>query len=456
MDIKQAKNIYCLGIGGIGVSALARILFAMGKNVSGSDIKESVITKSLEDLGMDVDIGPNPAKITPEPDLVIYSQDIPKDDLDFITSPKISQAQALGDLMVEKYGIGVTGTNGKSTTTALLGLILERANLDPTVLIGSTLSHKNESDKFQANARYGKGEYLVVESDEYHRKMLFNKPKMIIVTNVAEDHLDYYNDLSDIKSAFLEYAKSIGPEGILIFNADDHNTVDVCKHVACHKFTFGIHHYADLQAVNCKIGNREQIADLHYDDEMIGQIVLKVPGIFNMSNALGAILAAIKLGVEFDVIKQTLAEFNGLWRRFEEVGNHYLKPVISDYAHHPAGVELTIQAAREFFPNKKILVVFQPHHRNRTKALFGDFVEALVTADEIILPEIFDVTGREHGEDISSEQLVEELTKKGAKATYAKDLSQTEKLIKEKIKHFDLVLMMGAGDIDNLARKMVK
>ncbi len=456
MDIKQAKSVYCLGIGGIGVSGIARILFAMGKKVSGSDLKESIITKSLEDLGIEVDIGPNPGKIKPEPDLVIYSQDIPKADLDLISVPKISQAQALGELMADKYGIGVTGTNGKSTTTVILGLILERANLDPSVLVGSMVSKKNESEKFQTNSRYGHGEYFVAESDEYHRKMLENKPKMIVITNIAEDHLDYYTDLSDIKSAFFEYAKSMGPDGILIYNADDHNTVDVCKHVACHKFTFGTHHYADLQGINLKIGNRQQTIDLHLNDEMIGTITLKVPGIFNMSNALGAILVAIKLGVEFDVIKQTLEEFNGLWRRFEEVGNMFLKPVISDYAHHPTGVGLTIQAAREFYPGKKILVVFQPHHRNRTKALFGDFVESLVTADELIIPEIFDVTGREHGEAISSSQIVDELKKKGAIATFAKDLVEAEKMIREKIKHFDLLLLMGAGDIDSLARKLVK
>ena len=456
MTIKDAKNIYCLGIGGIGVSGLARLFLSMGKQVSGSDLKQSQITEELQKLGIQVSIGPNPENLPDKPDLVIYSQAVPLQDLDQFRAEKLSQAEAIGELMQDKFGIGVTGTNGKSTTTALLGLILDHADLDPTVLIGSILSPKNETEKFKANVRLGNGQYFVAESDEYRRKMLENKPKMIVVTNIALDHLDYYKNLDDIKSAFLEYIKLLPKDGILIYNADDHNTVDVCKHAACHKFTFGIHHYADLQAINQITDNNKQIFDLHYDDVKIGSFELHVPGLFNISNALGATLAAIKLGVKIKVIQKTLQDYAGIWRRFEVVGELQGKPVISDYAHHPAGVEQTIAAAKEFYPKKKILTVFQSHHRNRTKALFSEFVDSLVRADEIILSEIFDVAGREHGEKISSKMLMEELLKLGAKATFAKDLDETEKLIKEKVKNFDIILMMGAGDIDSLARKIVK
>jgi UDP-N-acetylmuramate--alanine ligase len=455
MTIKNAKSIYLLGIGGIGMSGLARLFLSMGKDVSGSDIKESEITKALEALTINVEIGPNPAKIRPAPDLLIYSQDVSAKDLELLDGPKLSQAQAIGELMEGKYGIGVTGTNGKSTTTALLGLVLEKADLDPTVLIGSLLSPKNESKKFVANARLGESEYVLSESDEYHRKMLENKPKMVVITNIDEDHLDYYKDLKDIKSAFSEYAKSITHDGILIYNADDHNTVDVCKFVDCHKFTFGIHHYADLQALNVKTENGIQSFDMHLNDEMIGKFRLAVPGSFNILNALGASLAAIKLGVTPKVISDCLAEYAGIWRRFEKVGTLQGKPVISDYAHHPAAIVQTIQAAKEFYPGKKILVVFQPHHRNRTKALFGEFVESMLMADDLILPEIYEVAGREHGEAISSMQLAEELKKQNVSVTFAHDLSETEKIILGKIKNFDVILLMGAGDIDNLARKII-
>jgi UDP-N-acetylmuramate--alanine ligase len=457
MSINQAKKIYCLGIGGIGVSGLARLFLSMGKEVSGSDLKQTQITNDLIKLGAKITVGPNQKSFNGF-DLLIYSNAVPEADLANISIPKLSHGQAIGELMEGKYGIGVTGTNGKSTTTALLGLILEKANMDLTVLVGSLLSPKNETEKFRGNARLGQSQFFVTESDEYARKMLLNKPKMIVITNIAEDHMDFYKTLADIKSAFLEYIKALPQDGILIYNADDHNAVEVCKHATCHKFTFGIHHYADLQAVNRVQGTTGsgQVFDMHYDDEMIGKFELPVPGLFNISNALGAALAAIKLGVKPEVIKKSLAEYVGLWRRFEKVGELNGKPVISDYAHHPAGLAATIQAAQEFYPGKKILIVFQPHQRNRTKSLFEEFVNALANVQEVIIPEIFDVPGREHGEDISSKQIVHELNKMGTKASFAKDLAEAGELIKEKVKDFDVVLMLGAGDIDDLARKLVE
>lgn len=456
MTLKDAKNIYCLGIGGIGVSGIARLLVAEGKTVHGSDLRESRITKELQALGVNVLIGPNPEKLGIVPDLIIYSQDVPTEDVGRLNFPKLSQAQAIGQLMEGKYGIGVTGTNGKSTTSAILGLILDQAGFDPMVLIGSLLSPKNKTEKFKANARFGLGKYFVTESDEYHRKMLENKPKMIVVTNIAEDHLDYYKDLNDIKSAFLEYVKSLPKDGILIYNADDRNTVEVCKHAECHKFTFGIYHYADLQALNVKSENGIQTFDLHLNDALIGGFKLHVPGLFNISNAIGAALSAIKLGVDAKAVQNSLDEYAGIWRRFEIVGKLDGKDVISDYGHHPAGVAGTIEAGKQFYPGKKVLTVFQPHHHNRTRELFGEFVDALISADEVILPEIFDVAGREHGEQVSSSQLADEVNKRGGKAIFARDLPATEILIRNKIKDFDVVLMMGAGDIDNLARKLVE
>ncbi len=456
MNIKQANKIYCVGIGGIGVSGLARLLLSLGSTVAGSDQRQSAITDDLAKLGIKIYIGQSEHDLRQfAPNVIVYSADVvnfnwPQE------IPKMSQAQALGQLMEGKFGIGVTGTNGKSTTSALLGLILEKAELDPSVLIGSQLSAKNESDKFKSNARLGGSEYFVAESDEYARKMLENKPKMIVITNIAADHLDYYKDLNDIKSAFSEYIRSLGEDGILIYNADDHNAVEVSKHANCHKFTFGIHHYADLQAINVKATGGQQTFDLHLNDQMVGNITLNVPGLFNVSNALGAILAALKIGVKFDAIKTVIADYAGIWRRFERVGELDGAIVISDYAHHPDGISATIEAAKQFYPGKKILTVFQPHHRNRTQKLFGEFVDSLLKADDVIVPEIFDVSGREHGEEISSAQIVDELKKQQVNAVFVKNLDDAEKIIRERAKSFDLILMMGAGDIDLLARKLVE
>ncbi len=464
MNFENVKKLYCIGIGGIGVSALARMFHAQGKQVAGSDMRQSSTTDELRDLGIKVFIGHAAENLSGKPDLVIYSEDISPDsngymeilEADKLGIPKMTYAKALGSLLDQKYGIGVTGTNGKSTTTAMLGLILEKAGFDPDVIVGSKISQANISQKFQANARVGAGKYFVAEADEYHRHMLEGHPKMIVVTNIEEDHLDYYKDLKDIKSAFLEYIKSLPKDGVVIYNADDHNTVEVCRQADCHKFTFGIDHYADLQAVNLKCGSGGQSFDLHLNDELIGKVEMHVPGKFNASNALGATLAALKLGVDFVDIKNTLENFAGIWRRFEIVGQLEGKPVISDYAHHPAGVAATIKAAKEFYPGKKIMVVFQPHHRNRTKALFGQFVESLEEADYVLLPEIFDVAGREHGENISSMDLIKDLQTKGQICDYAKDLDQAAEMIKQKLPQFDVVLCMGAGDIDIMARNLVK
>ncbi len=454
MTIKEAKNIHCLGIGGIGVSAVARIILAQGKNVSGSDLKSSNVTDGLQKLGIKISIGPN--SVPADADLVIYTPAVPEDELALIKIPKLSHGQAVGELMDGQYGIAVTGTNGKSTTTAMLGLILEQAGLEPTVLVGSLISPLNETAAFKANARLGTGRYFVAESDEYQGKMLQNRPRMIVMTNIAEDHLDYYQSLGEIKKAFLQYVMTLPPDGLLIYNADDHNTVEVCREAKCHKFTFGIKHYADLQAINLNATDGKQHFDLHLNDEKIGEFELPVPGAFNVSNALGATLAAIKLGVDSPMIAKTLAGYKGIWRRFEQVGTLEGKPVISDYAHHPDGITGTIEAAREFYPGKKVLAVFQPHHRNRTEKLKKEFVQSLLGADEVIMLEIFDVAGREQGEQISSADLVAEIKERGGIAAFAEDFTQAEALIRKRIGNFDAILMMGAGDIDQLARKLTR
>lgn len=459
------EKIYLIGIGGIGMSGLARIYKISGHDVSGSDLLESQTTQELKKFGIKVFLGHSAQQLLGEsPDAVVYSADITEQSPGFLELEAgrkqditvWSYAEALGKLMGErKHGIAVTGTNGKSTTTAMLGLILDAAKFDPMVLVGTKISPKNENEFFRANARYGLG-HCVMEADEYQRKMLSLKPNMIVLTNVAEDHLDYYKDLADIKSAFIDFVRALPKDGVLIFNADDHNTVEVAHHAACHKFSFGIHHYADLQALNIKLQAGRQVFDLHLNDQLVGTFELGVPGRFNILNALGASLAAIKLDVSPETIKQVLGEFAGTWRRFEKVGELGGKTIISDYGHHPAAIAATLEAVEEFYLGKTILLVFQPHHRNRTKKLFGEFVEALAKASDLIIPEIFEVAGREHGENISSNDLVLELNKLGAPARYAKDLEQTEQMVRERVKDFDIVILMGAGDIDVLARKLCK
>lgn len=466
IDLNKISKIYIVGIGGIGTSAVARFFSKLGKVVSGSDRIESSNTQDLEKLGIKVNIGHSDNYIDNSIDLLIYTEDITHDSQGYIEIEKakklqiliLSYAQALGMLMDGHYGIGVTGTNGKSTTAAILGLILDHAGLDPSVIIGSKLSKINETENFHANARFGLGKYFVCEADEYHRHMMDGKPQMIVLTNVAEDHLDYYKDLTDIKNAFSDYIGALPNDGVVIYNADDHNAVEVARNAHCHKLTFGIHHYGDVQALNLEVKDQKQHFDVHFKDELLFRCAVNIFGKYNISNILGAITATIKLGVDPEIIKQTIQEFSGIWRRFEKVGEINGKIIYSDYGHHPAAIAGVLEAIKDFYVGKKVLLVFQPHHHNRTKKLFGEFVESLIPSQYTIVVEIFDVTGREKtiDQDISSQDLVTEVKKLGGFAEYAKDLSATKDRVLEIIKDFDAVVFMGAGDIDNLAREIVK
>jgi UDP-N-acetylmuramate--alanine ligase len=462
--IKTAKSVHFIGIGGIGMSAIARICLGMGKKVSGSDMRKSLILDELGLGGADVKTGHSKDNILlNSPQVVVYSQDITENSPGFIelecakenNIPCITYAQALGQLASGHFTLAVTGTNGKSTTTALLALMMEEGGMDPSVVVGSKISLNNTSEKFKANARLGSGKYFIAEADEYHRHMMELSPNLTVITNVSEDHLDYYADLNEIKSAFGDFVGTLPPDGTLVFNADDHATVEVGRKAPYHKLTFGIHHYADMQALNVGSKEGEQSFDMHYKNENLGRVVLKMPGIFNVSNALAASLAALKMGVEFADIKKVLQNFAGIWRRFERVGKFEGMEIISDYAHHPAAVKGTIKAAYEFYPDKRILFVFQPHHRNRTKKLFGEFSEALSEAQDLALVEIFDVAGREHGETISSSDLQKSINSRAdTNVSFCPALDDAESFIREQKGNFDVAVFMGAGDIDLLARKL--
>lgn len=466
MDLNSIKQIHIVGIGGIGTSAIARIFVLQGKSVSGSDRVESTIAKDLKQEGVEVKIGHKPENISPKTDLVIFTDAITKESEGYLELEKAkefgipvkSYAEILGMLMDEKFGIAVAGTSGKSTTTALVSLVLVQADLDPSVVLG-TLLPKDTSD-FSGNARLGKSRYIIAEADEYLGHMLYLNPKVIVITNIAEDHLDYYKDLSDIKQTFGKFIDKLSADGVVIYNADDHNTVEVVRVEHAHKLTFGIEHYADLQALNLKIlpNGGGQEFDVHYKDALIGKVKLKVPGRYNVSNALGAFLVGLHLGIDAGIIIKALENFKGLWRRFEIVGEINGKLVVSDYAHHPDKVRAFLSAAKEYFGNKKLLVVFQPHQHNRTKSLFKGFVDSLLGAKTVIITEIFDVVGREEqkDQDISSKNLVDEVNKRGGNAVYSPSLQETEALIRKMLPEFDAVLIMGAGDIDNLARKLVQ
>lgn len=432
----EAKKIFVVGIGGIGVSALARILRGKGKSVSGSDVEGSEIVEDLRRVGIQVSIGHRAENLPEDCDLLIYSNAVPENNPErtrarSLKITALSYPRALGELLMDyEKVIAVAGTNGKTTTTAMIGWILVQTGFDPTVLVGSKVLAWN------SNAHVGGQKYFVLEADEYKRAFLNYPADVAVITNITVDHLDYYRDFKDIQDAFLEFVDKIKPRGTLV--ADDLSL-------------FSLPRPGEGLWEGSNRVKKVKYAIFDYD--------LKVPGKFNQANAAAAAAACEALGVPKDKIARALASFIGTWRRFEKVGRLGKSLVISDYAHHPDGIKVTLQTGREEYPDKKILTVFQPHQHNRTKMLFKEFVRAFCQSplQDFIIAEIFDVAGREEtgDQDVSSKDLVREIEKCGKKVLYASDLRDCEQKVRAAAKNYDVIILMGAGDIYKVANKLV-
>jgi len=405
-------KIYIIGIGGIGVSALAQYYIEKGHEVSGSDLASSEITDMMQKKGARIVIGQSAENININIDLVVHTSAVKAGNAEYDKAKELgikmlTYAEALGELTKEYYTIAIAGSHGKSTTTAMMALVLIKAGLDPTVIVGTKLREFGGS-----NFRSGKGKYLVIEACEYDSSFLHYQPKIIAVTNIDKEHLDYFKTFANVKKAFKDFMAKVPADGFLYYK----------KNLSASNKDFK------------KIKN-----------------VLKVPGRHNVFNAMAVLVVARHLGINDNLILEALSEFTGTWRRFEEI-----KPgIISDYAHHPNEVSATLQAAREKFANKKIWVIFEPHQHQRTHYLFNDFVKVFRKAkiDKIIITDIYDVAGREENEinkKTSSEKLVKKIGKKNV--VYL-PLIEAERLVKENIKPGDIVLIMGAGSIYKLAEK---
>jgi UDP-N-acetylmuramate--alanine ligase len=456
IDLTSIKKVHCIGIGGIGLSAAARLLLARGITVMGSDDHESEVTRKLQEIGVSVVFGEHPEVIDESVDLIVFSVAVPKTHPERVRAGELGIAavtypQLLGALLEGKYGIGVSGTNGKTTTTAMLGLIALRAQLDPTIIVGSNLNY------LDGNARVGGSNYFIFESDEYQRAFENYHPQMVALTYITADHLDCYKDIEDIKLTFKKYISKVPEDGVVIINADDANSVEMAQDSIARKVTYGISAAADVQARDIVIDAGKQIFEVVYKGVALGKVSLQLPARYNVYNALAAITSALELGIDFSVIATALGEYTGSWRRFEQLGMSGATRVVADYAHTPDAVAATIVAAKEFYPRKKILTVFQPHHYHRTESLFSEFSQAFGAADLAIITDIFQVTGREQSENqkITSADLVEAAHQRGANVVYGGNLAETESKVRELIPEYDVVLCMGAGSIYDLAKKLV-
>lgn len=452
MDLTKVKKVFFIGIGGIGISATARILQQMGKDVSGSDMVVSEITDQLQNEGIKINIPQSAENISTDIDLVVYTvaidaKNIEKQQADKLGLKQITYPQLLGLLMENKLGVGVSGTDGKTTTTAMLGKIFMAADLDPTIVVGSKV------DYLGGNSRVGESKYFIFESDEYKKAFHNYHPKIAAITNIRADHLDVYKDLADIKMAFFDYLKQIQPDGLIVVNNDDANAVEISAKCVARIMTYGIDSKSSVMASDISYEDGKQKFKLLFNDQLLGDIELNIPGKYNVYNALAAIAIALDQKIDFIVIKSALAGFVGAWRRFEKLGTKNDTQIITDYAHTPEGLKQVIEATKNFYPDSKILFVFQPHQYNRTKNFFDEFVLALKTDKNIWLTDIFYVEGREDPNDfdVSSKLLAEK-----AGVFYSGSLKTTAVEIEKKINDFDVIILIGAGDIYNLAKNILK
>ena len=428
IDLTKVKKAHFVGIGGIGVSAIARMMIGEGKKVSGSDSSDSLITKELEKLGAKVFIGHNAKNISGDIDLLVYTPAVNEENPELkkaaeLNIPSFSYPEILGLVSKDKYTIAVSGAHGKTTTTAMIGKILIDAKFDPTVIVGSLL--KEQGSNFVA----GKGKYLVVEACEYKKSFLNINPKIIVITNIDNDHLDYYGNLENIKKAFGEFVAKLPEDGYLACDPNDENLKEIIK----------------ITKINI-IDYTKIKTDFN----------LKIPGEHNIKNAQAAVAVAEILGIDKKSAIKSLNNFFGTWRRFEYKGktkNGVL--VYDDYGHHPTEIKATLKGAREFFGGKKIWCVFQPHLYSRTKLLLKDFGKSFGDADEIILADIY--AAREpKDENINSKMLAEEIVKNGGAAMYMESFDKIAKLLAEKAKKGDVVMTMGAGDIYKVGENLLK
>ncbi len=443
MKNSSGLNVHFIGIGGIGVSALARYFLAQGHEVSGSDMAESEIIEELRKSGAKISSGLPSAKV----DLVIYSAAVPEDNPELAEARQQGiktqkYAEALGEITRQKYTIAVSGMHGKSTTTAMLGLIMEKAGLDPTVIVGTKIREWNNS-----NFRFGRSRYLLIEADEYDRSFLNYWPKVIVLTNIEEDHLDTYRDLNDIKETFKEYIGHLPADGTLIFNEEDENTNKLISN-----FQFPIS--KQIQNSKFKIQN----FDSKVKDEKLN---LKVPGRYNILNANAALEAARVLGIKDEISIGALNEFSGTWRRMEFRGKVNGAKIYDDYGHHPTEIKATLQGARQLLEKGgRLWCIFQPHQYQRTYKLFDRFIGAFGEADQTVLLPIYSVAGREDEEikkKVSSEKLALSLRAghEPEDILYLDTFAKAEKYLKDNLKKGDMAIIMGAGDIYKLTSQLL-
>ena len=442
---KKVKSIHFIGIGGIGMSGIAELLNNLGFKITGSDLKASENVKRLEALGIEISIGHDSNNLKGA-HAVVYSSAVPLDNPEILLAirksiPVIKRAEMLGELInLKETSIAVGGTHGKTTTSSMIGMVLEESGYDPTLVVGGLVSNLN------TNVKLGTGEIIVVEADEFDRSFLALNPTIAIATNLEMEHTDCYKDINDIEEAFLQFCKSVPFYGTVILCADSEPLMKIMQEIKKPITTYGLSVNSDYCAKNIQYSKNKSKYNLFHKNKDLGEIIINVPGKHNVLNSLASITLGMELDVPLGQLKSGINSYTGVRRRFEIKNNKTGILVVDDYAHHPTEVRATISAAKNGW-KKRTICIFQPHLFSRTRDFFKEFAESLFDSDIVIVTEIY--PAREEPIDgISSKLILNELKYLGHKNTYnLKKLNDLNNILEELVQPGDMVITMGAGDI---------
>ncbi len=450
----RIRQVHMVGIGGIGMSSIAEVLLNRGYDVTGSDLKTGDVTERLAAEGATIYEG-HAAEQVGKADVVVYSSAIdPEENPETQEAERrrislIPRAEMLGELIRMKFGVGIAGTHGKTTTTSMAGLVVTEGGFDPTVIVGGKVT------AFGSNAVTGEGDIIVIEADEYDRTFLRLTPSLAVITSIEEDHLDIYEDLEEIQKAFTRYANSVPFFGAAILCLDDPNVQAIVGDVERRVITYGTTRQAEVRAENVRREEMTTRFDVTVQGELLGEVEIQVPGMHNVRNALAAVAVGQELEIKFDQIRKGLTGFTGVRRRFEKKGEAGGITVLDDYAHHPTEIQATLDAAHQGFPGRRIVAVFQPHMYSRTQNFMDEFARSFFNADRLVLTDVYGAR-EEPIEDITGGRLAERAEQFGHRAVqYVPDKTDLPGHLQEMTEPGDVVLMLGAGDIWRYSRTFV-
>jgi len=449
------QHIHFVGIGGIGMSGIAEVLANLGFRVTGSDQKKSEVTAHLEELKVEVTEGHDAVNVG-DAHVVVRSTAVRDDNPEIIEArrrsiPVIPRAEMLAELMrMKPYTVAVAGSHGKTTTTSMVATVLGIAGLDPTFVVGGIVR------TYRANARLGKSELMVVEADESDRSFLMLTPMIAVVTNIDREHMDYYHDMEDVRRCFADFVNKVPFYGAAVLCLDDPHVQAVIPKVERRRITYGLSAQADISG-----------HDIQFDQsfgssftvlsgiDVLGRVTLRVPGKHNVYNSLAAIAVGLELDVPFDTIAHALAEFGGADRRFQFKGEEKGITVVDDYGHHPTEIKATLSAARIGAPNRRIVVLFQPHRYTRTNDLIDEFASAFNNADMLLVTDIY-AASENPIEGVNAEVLTGRIKSYGHKnAEYVGGLEGAAEILRDSVREGDLVITLGAGSVHRVGDQLL-